>query len=308
MIRRLLVAAVASGTLLGAVGCRHHKCCTKSPCGPSPTYLPPAPGGPGTIPPTSLPTTPAPIPAVGPSAAPQPEFLQPRPGNYGPPPGAIPTPVPNGGRPQPEVLLPDPLPGGASSRSTYPGPGIGPVLGEPTTPKTSPEPPFAAKTPAAAPSPMPKAAAPTGGLSGFTRIQDGVATGRKPTLDGFDSLKSAGFRTLAYLHPAGADVSAVRDVAQQRGFTFVAVETTPETLPDAVRRVGQLVADRGGQPVYVFDDDGVRTGAVWYAHFRTVDAQPADTARIRAAGIGLTDQTDEGKAFWVAIQQYLATR
>jgi hypothetical protein len=293
MIRRLLVTAIASGTLLGVVGCHHHKCCSNSPGG---QLLPPAPGGPGTIPPTSLPTSP--IPSVGPSGPAQPEFLQPRPGNYGPPPA--------NGRPQPEILLPDPLPGGPSSRSAYPAPPGGPpFLGAPVTPKPLAEPPLASKPPVTAPKP---AAAPTAGLPGYTRIQQGVATGRKPTLDGFDSLKAAGFRSVAYLHPAGADVSPARDLAEQRGFTFVAIETTPETLAEAFRKVGQLVTDRATQPVYVFDDDGLRAGAVWYLHFRTADSQAADTARIRANGIGLTDQTDEGRAFWVAIQQFLANR
>jgi len=149
---------------------------------------------------------------------------------------------------------------------------------------------------------------PIAGLPGLMKVKDGVATGRKPTLDGFDSLKQGGYRTVAYLHPSGADVSAAQDLAEKRGFAFVAIETTPENLPEALRRVNQLVADRSAHPVYVYDDDGLRTGAVWYLHFRTVDALNDDAARVRARSLGLTDQTEEGKAFWVAIQQFLANR
>src|SRR5438876_1130002 len=112
MIRRLLVAAVASGVLLGAVGCRHH-CCS---------------------------TTAAPR---GQTAAP---------------------PVSKGG-----------------------------------------------------------AAAPTASPPGFVRVKDGVASGRKPTLDGLDALKRAGYKTVVYLHPAGADVSATRDVVQNKGLSFVRI-------------------------------------------------------------------------------------
>lgn len=303
MIRRMLLTAVAMGTVMGFAGCRHHRCCSRSPVTPSQQFLPPPPGSPSTIPPTALPTTPNPgtIPPIGPSTAPQPEFLQPRPGNYGPPPSSAP--VPNTPRPQPEILLPDPLPGGPSSRSAYPQPPSGPsFLGAPANPKPATEPPVAAK-PA---SPLPNS--PAVSLPGFTRIEEGVATGRKPMLEGFDTLKSSGYRTMAYLHARGADVSATRDLAEARGFRFIAIEATPETLPEAVKQVNQLVEDRSAQPVYVCDDDGLRTGAVWYLHFRTVAMQPSDTARIRAGAIGLSDQSEEGRAFWVAIQNYLANR
>lgn len=303
MIRRLLCTAVACGTIFGAAGCRHNKCCSKSPCTSGQQFLPPPPGAaPSTIPPTALPTMPnaGTLPPVGVAPAPQPEFLQPRPGNYGPPPVPAPAPAPAPAKPQPEILLPDPLPGGPSSRSAYPQPpGNPPFLSSPAAPKPVGEPPLAAKPAPVVPP------APTFGLPAYTRIREGVATGRKPALDGFDSLKSSGYRTVAYLHPAGADLGATRDLAEARGFRFVGIETTPETLPEAAKHVNQLVADRDGQPVYVFDDDGLRTGAVWYLHFRTVDAQPSDTARIRASAIGLNDSSDEGRAFWVAIQRLL---
>jgi hypothetical protein len=308
MIRRLLLAAIATGPLLALAGCHH--CCSSGPSRPPQPYLPPPPGGPfigspggpspNTIPPTTLPTTPGGMPPAG-GGLPPPSLDVPR--NFGP------SPAPNNGRPPQELLLPDQLPGGPSSRSGYPDPNAGPAfLGPPTNP---PRAPVVTPNPTVqpVPNPMPKAPpAATAGLPGFTRITDGVATGRKPGLDGFDSLRQGGFRTLAYLHPAGADTSAVRDLAEKRGFAFVAIETTPENLPGAFRRVEQLATDRAARPVYVCDDDGLRTGAVWYLHFRTTEGQNADAARIRARSIGLTDQTDEGKAFWVAIQQFLANR
>ena len=43
-------------------------------------------------------------------------------------------------------------------------------------------------------------------------------------------------------------------------------------------------------------------------HQRTVDLESADVAKIRARSLGLTDQGHEATAFWLAIQQYLATR
>src|SRR5205823_11397723 len=142
-------------------------------------------------------------------------------------------------------------PGTGSSRSN---PGRG-VLGGPAKPQTA-EPPAA-----------PKVSAAPAGLSGYVRVKGGLASGRKPTLDGFDALKQAGFRTVVYLHPAGADLSAVKDVAARRGLAFVAIETTPEKLAGAVEVFNAVAADRARHPAYVFDDDGVRAGAVWYLHF-----------------------------------------
>jgi protein tyrosine phosphatase (PTP) superfamily phosphohydrolase (DUF442 family) len=133
----------------------------------------------------------------------------------------------------------------------------------------------------------------------------GVASGRKPALEGFDTLKRTGFKTLVYLHPAGADVSAVRDVAEKKGLAFTPIETTPEKFPEAAAAFDRMLADRVNSPVYVSDDDGVRAGAVWYTHFRTTDQLSPEVARIRARGLGMRDDTDEARAFWVAIQQHL---
>lgn len=310
MIRRLMLAAMASGVVFGMAGCRNNKCCQNGDLSrPPQPFLPSGPGAPPvigppsggtTIPPAGVPASPPPsvLPPGGTSnrgslPPPDPLFGAPREGNYRPPP------APNTGKPPTELLLPETLPNGASStRSQYPAndPTRG-VLGAPQKPAT--------KQTAEPPLSRPQA---TAGLPSFLQIKPGVSTGRKPAIDGFDSLKQTGCKTVVYLHGHDADVTKDRDVARSRGLTFVDVETTPETLPDALKRVNAVASERSAKPVYVYDEDGLRAGAVWYLYFRTVDLQSADVAGIRARGIGLTDQTDEGRAFWVAIQQYLASR
>jgi len=224
--------------------------------------------GPNTLPPPNVPTVPAPSFSAPPAP----------PSNYlGPPVG----PKPSG----PETLYPDPLPGGPSSRPATSG-----VLGAPVK-SLSAEPP---KAPAA-------------GLSGYTKVNDGLYAGGKPTLAGFDSLKAARVRTVVYLHAAGADVAAVKDMASTRELTVVAIETTPETLADASKQFDRVAADRTARPVYVFADDAPRAGAVWYLHFRNADAGD-DVARLRAKALGLNDQGEEGRAFALAIQRVLETK
>ena len=276
MICRLMLAAVALGFTLTA-GCKHkcgHHC---DACRDTRPLPPPSagPGNPYLLPPAGLPTTPAPgpgstIPPVGPADL----------RNYAP-----------SDRSVPEVLYPDPISGSGSSRSNLPG-----FLGGPVNPRGSPQ---VAQRPSDAPA---------SGLPGYVRVEQGLASGRKPTLDGFDALKQAGFRTVIYLHAAGADWSAAKEVAAKRGLAFVAIETTPEKLATAIEQFNATVADAGRQPIYVFDDDGVRAGAVWYLHFRTADSLNDDAARVRAMPLGLTTEGEEARAFALATQRYLEKR
>jgi hypothetical protein len=286
VIRHLLIAAAATGIVFAA-GCKH-KCWHKKPdCCPPAPFRPAAPGNPYLLPPANLPTTPTPIPGPG-SDSVIPPVGPPDLRNYPPP--VIP------GKPGPELILPEPIPGSGSSRSDSPAtPGYG-VFGPPV------------KAPAKEPPVAPKPANTAAGLPGFTKAKDGVATGRKPSLEGFDSLKHAGYRTVVYLHPAGADTSAAKDVAATRKLSFVPIETTPEKLADAVALFNGTVRDRAMLPAYVYDDDGLRTGVMWYLHFRTVEAMNDDAARVRAKPLGFTTDGDEAQAFALATQRYLETR
>lgn len=278
MLRKMLLTASAV-LLAGTVGCRHRCCHLNDPDKRPRPFLPEAPRNPTLLPPAGVPTTPAPsvLPPTGSSNFPPPALdLQPAPG-----------PAPKGG---PELLFPESPPGSSSARPTQPGtPGI---LGAPVKPQTS-EPP--------------KGAAPSG-VNGATKVKDGLFAGRKPTLDGFDSLKNAGFRSVVYLHPTGQDVSAIKDVAATRGLAFHPIETTPETLADALAEFNRVTADRLNRPAYVFGEDDLRAGAVWYLHLRTVDALGDDAARLRAKPLGLSDQGSEGRAFTLAIQRVLESK
>lgn len=294
MKRYLLLVAVVSSVLVA--GCRH-RCCRLNEPGRQPRpFLPSAPSSPFLLPPAGVPTTPAPsggatpiAPSVGPAG----------PSNYPPPVlGPITSPAPTPApatTPPAEILFPDPLPGG-SSRSASPGdPGHG-VLGGPAKPSGT-EPPVALK-PSGSPT----------GLAGFVRVKDGVASGRKPGLDGFDALKQSGYRTVVYLHPAGADLAPLQDVVTKRGLALVTIETTPERLSLALAAFNSALADPAARPVFVSDDDGLRAGYLWYLHFRTVEAMNDETARIRAKPLGLTDVGEEARAFALATQRYLETR
>ena len=184
-------------------------------------------------------------------------------------------------RPAPEVLLPDPIPGTGSSRSALPG-----FLGGPVNPSAGPR-------------IAPRGSDAPGGLSGYTRVKEGLASGRKPSLDGFDVLKQAGFRTVLYLHAAGADWSAAKEVATKRGLAFVALETTPEKLSSAIEQFNATVADTARHPIYVCDDDGVAWGDLVssFPHRRFAQRRRGS----RSCPSARTDgRGDEARAFAIA--------
>ena len=87
------------------------------------------------------------------------------------------------------------------------------------------------------------------------------------------------------------------------------IAVSPGTLQKAFDEFAAAVADRGNRPLYVIDEDGTRAGSLWYLLFRTRDLLSDDTARLRAAPLGLTEAaTEEQKQFWIAVQDFLAKR
>jgi hypothetical protein len=335
MIRQLLLAGLACGTLLGAVGCKH--CCRRNrdrgydsvappPVGPGLGDPFPSSGG-SRIPPPSVPTSP---PPTVPDTLPPPVVPDSR-SSFRidpalPPSQWNPTPTAPSSQPTPrtekkELLVPEPLPGGAppelpSDRKPItsgfleePIPSSG---GSDRPPKASSVPPPVISEPAPSkPSLEPPTSSTPVGLPGFARVpgHEGVASGRRPSLDGFDWLKANGYRTVVYLHAPTADVSAARELAEKRGLRFSPIAVSPANLAKALDEFTAVVNDNGARPVYVADENGVRAGALWYLVFRTSDLLGDDTARLRADPLGLTEAgTEEQKQFWLAIQDVLAKR
>ena len=290
------IVAFVGCIFLGTAGCKH-RCCVSDRFREPRPFLPSAPSSPFLLPPANVPTTPAPPPPaagslVPPPVAPPPETRQypsaPTPGWLAPPVTATPTPPPSN-RPPPEILLPESLPPASNGSSSS---------ARPPTPARSGE-----------PSPSSVASPPTSShLPGYTRVKRGVATGRRPTLDGFDALQRAGFRTLVYLHAPQADFTDIRQIAHSRQLDVIPLEVTPENLPQTAEQFHAIVADTSRHPLYVFDEDGVRAGVLWYLHFRTIDALNDDAARIRARPLGFLEQGNEATPWLLAIQRYLSQR
>jgi protein tyrosine phosphatase (PTP) superfamily phosphohydrolase (DUF442 family) len=148
------------------------------------------------------------------------------------------------------------------------------------------------------------------GIPQFAGVRDRVSTGQKPSLDGLDWLKSAGYRSVLHVRRPGIDDAADAREIEKRGLRYLSLELSPQSLsPTVVEQFNRIVGDTANQPLFVYDKDGLLAGTLWYIHFRTVDQLSDETARTQAARLGLKDTgSEEHRAIWLAIQQYLSTQ
>jgi protein tyrosine phosphatase (PTP) superfamily phosphohydrolase (DUF442 family) len=275
--RKLLVSLALGCTVLA--GCRHHRPAPPAPCCP--------PAGRGmTIPPVGIPDGPPPPAPLPRGAAP----------DY----GGVPTPAPPPGG---ELLLPqNPPPGRTRSeypRSQYPQvmpPGRGgAILGQPDYV----EPPRVIEAGPPKDDLAPSARRPAAGdratgIPDFTQVKDGVSAGGRPELDGLDWLEARGYKSVVYVRRPGDDDTTDRRQVERRGMTFVSLLVTPDTLTkEWVDEFNRTVGDSGARPVFVYAKDPSVAGAVWYLHFRTAEFRTHDEARLRAARLGLKDETSD---------------
>lgn len=244
----------------------------------------------------------------------------------------------------PEVLTPQPPPVDMrqpnSSMYRSPSAGMTPRNSTPSSPRSpsTAEPPLAKATPPTAKNPAPapkqvtvppdlaeprKAEPPATippqnvpdrswalpvGIPFYFEVKEGqVATGHRPDTEGLDWLKSRGFKTIIQLRRPGKDTTADREQIEKRGMQYVVLDVVPENFNrKLVDEFGALLADRTRQPLFVYDDDGIRVGALWYAHLRLSEKLPDDLARTRAELYGFKETgSTEAEELGVALKKLL---
>jgi hypothetical protein len=147
-------------------------------------------------------------------------------------------------------------------------------------------------------------------IAQFGYVGDKVASGLKPQIGGLDWLRDAGYRTVLHLRKPGEDDAADRKLVTKRGMTFASLEVSPQTLTSAVfDEFSKVVAGAKTGKLFVYDGDGVLAGGLWYLYFRAVEKDSDETARLKAARLGLKENAEgEAKAMWVAVQKVLSER
>jgi protein tyrosine phosphatase (PTP) superfamily phosphohydrolase (DUF442 family) len=146
------------------------------------------------------------------------------------------------------------------------------------------------------------------GIPNFAAVNDQVASGLKPLLEGLDWLQAKGYRTVLRIKQPGEDDAADRREVEKRGLKYLSLEVSPATLTMAsVEQFSRIVGDAAGHPLFVYDKDGMLAGGLWYLHFRTVDKAGDETARTKANRLGLKEEAvGDHKAMWLAIQKLLS--
>ncbi len=285
----------------------------------------------------SYPLVPAPGgPAVVPGAPGSPEVLTPQ---NSPPP--VPTsppnfsgygifPPPNGIAPA-EATFPSMPPGSPDSNSLrFPSPNSGSTtepplapkrrMSEPEKPQSGSEKPDVNNVPADLREPgegtktprIPKTETDLSsgmpvGIPGFWQYNGKISLGLKPDTDGLDWLRDKNDRSVLHLRRKGSDDSSHKQLIEKRGLKYASMEISAATLTkDQAEEFSRHVNESANQPIFIYDEDGSLTGAMWYLYLRISEKMPAELAKTKAERVGLRVAGDaEQKALWAAIQTIL---
>jgi protein tyrosine phosphatase (PTP) superfamily phosphohydrolase (DUF442 family) len=121
-----------------------------------------------------------------------------------------------------------------------------------------------------------------------------------------DWLKANGYRTVLYLRRDTDDETTDRREVEARGLKYMSLEVNPQNLREALDQFNLIVNDSANYPLFVYSKSSMITGSLWYLRFRTVDRLTDDTARAKAATLGLEEvQTEANRPMWLAIQKTL---
>lgn len=309
MIGRPMRWVLASAALWACVpGC----CCTTGRTSSYVTSAPPAAGSCGSCGYAGWPVPPR-VPTIQ---------YPPVPGT-GLPAGGIPAPMPSApappalGTPQavaPAGALAQP-PAASPDQPVSPGPGV--RLSPPQVSDSGSAPGSARLYPPQTPEPPPAARMPPAkddegtslpvDIPQFALAKPRVASGQQPLPDGIAWLKSHGYRTVLHVRAPRSDDSAAQAQFEKQGLRYLSLELSADTLTkEVVDAFIKVVQDEKNQPLFVYDADGSRAGALWYLYFRLVDGASDEKARAEAARVGFRqDGDDSHRTMWLAVQNYL---
>jgi protein tyrosine phosphatase (PTP) superfamily phosphohydrolase (DUF442 family) len=139
------------------------------------------------------------------------------------------------------------------------------------------------------------------GIARCAPVDPKLAGGSLPTVAGLGWLAEKGYRTVLDLRPSGEVSPAFMAEAAARGLRYVALPVALERLDaDRLARFQFELAAPEARPLFFFDTDGSRAGALWYIRRVSVDHVDAQIARREAEEIGLRDQ-----ATWQVTTSYV---
>ena len=179
----------------------------------------------------------------------------------------------------------DATPASASATDSAPAPAgdhSGGRLGREVDPPSVPDPP-----PAPAIEPASNDAL---GITRFVVVDLELAGGSAPSTVGLGWLAGKGYKTLLDLRDTSEINSTFIGEAAKRGLRYISFPTDLDKLDrEHIERFSAELALNDARPLYFFDDDGGRAGAMWFIRRVLTDKVGWEVAHREAAEIGLTD-------------------
>jgi protein tyrosine phosphatase (PTP) superfamily phosphohydrolase (DUF442 family) len=141
------------------------------------------------------------------------------------------------------------------------------------------------------------------GLARFVAVDLKLAGGSLPSAAALDWLVEKGYRTLLDLRETSEVSPAFIADVTKRGLRYIALPIGPGSIDrEHVTRFGFEVAAGEARPLYFFDSDGTRSGALWYIRRIATDRVDQQVARREAEELGLSDLK-----YWSAVTKYVST-
>ena len=158
---------------------------------------------------------------------------------------------------------------------------------------------------AVATDPVPETASAAGiGITRFASVNLKLAGGSLPSATGLTWLADKGYRTLVDLRDSSEVSPTFIASVTNRGLRYVALPVSLKTIgAEHVARFHFEIGSADARPLFFFDSDGSRPGALWYIRRLTIDKVDPQIARREAEELGLVDKTA-----WLATTGYLEKR
>jgi protein tyrosine phosphatase (PTP) superfamily phosphohydrolase (DUF442 family) len=139
------------------------------------------------------------------------------------------------------------------------------------------------------------------GINRFVAVDLKLAGGGAPSVDGLKWLVDKGYRTVLDLRESSeVPASFIADVTRM-GLRYVALPISLTTIDrDHVDRFNFEMAAGEARPLFFFDSDGTRAGALWYIRRVANDRVDHQIARREAQELGLTNAS-----YWSAATTYV---
>jgi protein tyrosine phosphatase (PTP) superfamily phosphohydrolase (DUF442 family) len=142
------------------------------------------------------------------------------------------------------------------------------------------------------------------GLTRFVAVDVKLSGGSVPSPASLDWLVDKGYRTLLDLRESSEVSPTFIGEVTQRGLRYIALPVGPGSIDrEHVRRFAYEVAASEARPLYFFDSDGTRSGALWYIRRIANDHVDQQVARREAEELGFSDKTP----YWSAVTKYVSS-